>query len=209
MVLRSHRGYDLGALPLAEHLASILAATLHATTVTRLLIDANRSLHHRHLFSEWSRGLPQQAKQQVIDTCWQPHRQRLTDAIEATLAAGEVALHIAVHSFTAELDGVRRDADIGLLYDPQRHRETRFAATWATTLRQLDPTLRVRRNYPYRGVADGLPTALRRRYPDTDYLGFELEVNQVRLAGRRAQTRRIHAVIANSLSQQLRLSLSP
>jgi len=44
-------------------------------------------------------------------------------------------------------------------------------------LAALDPTLRLRRNAPYRGVSDGLPTTLRRRFGNR-YLGMELEVNQ-------------------------------
>jgi hypothetical protein len=38
--------------------------------------------------------------------------------------------------------------------------------------------LRVRRNYPYAGKADGLTAYLRRLFPGAAYLGVELEVNQ-------------------------------
>ena len=41
---------------------------------------------------------------------------------------------------------------------------------------------RVRRNYPYRGAADGLTTALRRLFKPKDYLGLEIEINQALLA---------------------------
>ena len=62
---------------------------------------------------------------------------------------------------------------------------------WAELLRKRDPALRVRRNYPYRGAADGLPTWLRRRFPARVYLGVELEANQAYLAGpRRAELAR-------------------
>ena len=36
----------------------------------------------------------------------------------------------------------------------------------------------MRRNYPYRGRADGLPTWLRRKFPDRAYVGVEFELNQ-------------------------------
>jgi hypothetical protein len=38
--------------------------------------------------------------------------------------------------------------------------------------------LRVRFNYPYRGVADGLSTWLRHRHREGRYVGVELEFNQ-------------------------------
>lgn len=41
--------------------------------------------------------------------------------------------------------------------------------------------LRIRRNYPYRGNADGFITALRRTYDACNYLGFEVEINQALL----------------------------
>ena len=58
-MLKSHRGWDPGSLTLAARLAETLGAPFHAQTVTRLLIDANRSLHHRGLFSEFTRTLPE------------------------------------------------------------------------------------------------------------------------------------------------------
>ena len=40
------------------------------------------------------------------------------------------------------------------------------------------PEFALRRNSPYRGTADGLTTALRRRYPANRYIGIEVEMNQ-------------------------------
>lgn len=87
-------------------------------------------------------------------------------------------MHVAVHSFTPELDGEVRNAEIGLLYDSRRKQEAELCRRWAANLRRLDPGLRVRFNYPYSGAADGLTTALRQRHPETRYLGIELEINQ-------------------------------
>jgi predicted N-formylglutamate amidohydrolase len=84
-------------------------------------------------------------------------------------------IHIAVHSFTPVLDDVVRDADIGILYDPARTSERTLAMAWK---RMFDPALRVRCNVPYRGASDGLATALRKRWPASRYMGFELEINQ-------------------------------
>ena len=43
-LLDSHLGYDLGALNLARALAKAFAAPLVASTVSRLLVDLNRSI---------------------------------------------------------------------------------------------------------------------------------------------------------------------
>jgi predicted N-formylglutamate amidohydrolase len=76
------------------------------------------------------------------------------------------------------LDGKVRQADVGLLYDPRRERERALAARWKAAILERRPGLGVRFNYPYAGRADGLTTALRRRFPDERYAGIELEVNQ-------------------------------
>jgi predicted N-formylglutamate amidohydrolase len=108
--------------------------------------------------------------------------------------------HVAVHSFTPVLDGVVRTADIGLLYDPRRPRELVTARAWRAALRDTVPALRVRSNYPYRGVSDGLTRALRRRLGDRDYVGIELEVNQ-RLFVDRRRIAAVRAALIASLAR--------
>ena len=71
-----------------------------------------------------------------------------------------------------------RSADIGLLYDPGRAGEVAFASAWLEALKAADPSLRLRRNYPYLGKSDGVTMSLRRKHPPDRYLGIELEVNQ-------------------------------
>jgi predicted N-formylglutamate amidohydrolase len=91
-------------------------------------------------------------------------------------------VHLAVHSFTPVWDGVPRPVDIGLLYDPGRASERALAQALERALRARLPALRVRRNQPYRGVSDGLPTALRRTRSPAAYAGLELEVSQALVA---------------------------
>ena len=49
--MHSHRGYDKGALKLGQELADMLQAAFFAATVSRLLIDLNRSIGHPKLYS--------------------------------------------------------------------------------------------------------------------------------------------------------------
>lgn len=175
-VLQSHRGWDKGAAQLAERLGETFGVTPHVQTMSRLVIDSNRSIGHRALFSEFTRGLPLQERERLMDRHYAPHRLAVESAIDAALAEGPV-LHVAVHSFTPVLGGVVRDADVGLLYDPKRKAERAVVEPWKRALVQALPGMRVRLNYPYKGVSDGLTTALRRKF-GARYAGIELELNQ-------------------------------
>jgi hypothetical protein len=103
------------------------------------------------------------------------------------------------------LDGIVRNADIGLLYDPRRRGEREWCHAWSRALRAADPALRVRSNYPYRGISDGLTTSLRREFSGSSYMGIELEVNQALAASPdRAVRARVTRAIVKSLGQLLR-----
>jgi predicted N-formylglutamate amidohydrolase len=177
-LLATHRGYDAGALPMARYLARRLAAPLVGATVSRLLVDLNRSIGHPQLFSERTRSAAPGVRARIIAVHYLPYRRRVEDLVAGYMAAGCRVLHISSHSFTPELHGQRRTADIGLLYDPVRRGEARLCARWKAALGSRAPGLRVRRNYPYRGSGVGLAAHLRRRWPAARYLGIELEINQ-------------------------------
>ncbi|MEO8298217.1 MAG: N-formylglutamate amidohydrolase [Burkholderiales bacterium] len=176
-LLGSHRGWDPGALPLARQLARAFAAPLFAATTTRLLIDLNRSIGHRELYSELTRGLPRAERQAIAERHYRPHRDAVEGEIAHRIHTGQRVIHIASHSFTAVLHGVVR-ADVAWLYDPQRAGELALARRWQAALAQRAPGLSLRRNHPYQGRSDGLTTLLRKRFDAQAYVGIELEVNQ-------------------------------
>jgi predicted N-formylglutamate amidohydrolase len=176
-VLASHRGFDLGALETARVLARAVSAPLLAATTSRLLVDLNRSVGHPRLFSAATKGLPRAAREAILAAHYHPHRVAVARLVAEGLAAGKTVLHIASHSFTPRFGGVTRHCDVGFLYDPGRTAEKAFCTRWMRELACLDKALILRRNFPYRGVADGLAPALRRRFGE-GYLGVELEVNQ-------------------------------
>ena len=185
-VLRTHRGYDIGAARMAEIVASALHASLFVAGVSRLLVDLNRSPHHPRRFSELTRGLPAAEKARIVRGYYEPHRGAVEGAVAAGIARGRPILHLGVHSFTPVLDGVVRRADIGLLYDPESRAERDLCSAWQGALARTAPSLVVRRNYPYRGVSDGFTTAVRRLHRAPAYAGVEIEVNQARLGSRSA-----------------------
>jgi len=198
--LQSHRGWDPGALELAEHFAARYHAPLFASTVTRLLVELNRSLHHRRLFSEFMRSLTAAEKEDILAAYYLPHRQAVEEHIARERDRGRCVVHIGVHTFTPVLDGEVRQADIGLLYDPKRPAERAWCDAWQSRLAETAPALRVRRNYPYLGTADGFTTYLRTRFADRDYAGIELEVNQRFPLQAKAAWRKLQAALVTSLS---------
>lgn len=180
-LLASHRGWDPGALDAARVWAEYFPASLFAAQVSRLVCDANRNERNPAVWSACTRPLPRSAREALLNLWHRPHRQAVRAEIERLLAGGNRVLHLAAHSFTPVFNGRVRPLDLGLLYDPARPGERALAPAWQRELRQASPALRVRRNAPYRGVSDGLPTALRRLYPADRYAGFEIEFNQALL----------------------------
>lgn len=188
--LHSHRGYDEGALDLAFYLKEALSLKsedcLHAGTISRLLIDLNRSEKHRSLFSEFTEHLPFEEKSRLIREFHRPYRSAIIDALRKRMDAENTVIHLSVHSFTPVLNGKVRRPDIALLYDPRRQSEKAFADLWIDTFKQESEKRRLflhtGRNNPYRGTADGCTTAMRRLFPEERYIGIEIEVNQRLLA---------------------------
>ncbi len=201
-VLTSHRGWDPGSLSVAKSLERRLAAPLMALTVTRLLVEVNRSPGHRRLFSEFTRTLDDETKQEILQEYYFPYRNRVQTWISRRVEQGCSVVHVSSHSFTPQWNGRTRTADIGLLYDPRRQPEKQFCRQWIEALRHVSSELRVRCNYPYLGKADGLTTHLRRHFPPRRYLGIELEVNQA-LVNRSSTFRRIQHDLAESLAATL------
>ena len=182
-LLRSHRGFDAGALRLAREAARRFKAPLEAATVTRLLVDLNRSLTNRNVWSAQTRGLSVSRRQRIAQQYYTPYRDRVDACVRQAVASGHRVVHVSVHSFTPSLNGQPRVADIGLLYDPGRPGETALAARWQRALRDDIPSLRVRRNYPYAGKNDGLTSSLRTQFSGDDYVGIEIELNQALTRG--------------------------
>jgi predicted N-formylglutamate amidohydrolase len=177
-LLRTHRGFDRGALLMAGELAAAFRAPLVSATVTRLLVDLNRSVGHPRLHGERVRALPPAAREAILAAHYRPYRSQVEALAARAIARGRRVVHIASHSFTPELDGKLRSADVGLLYDPGRAGEVRLCAHWKAAFARADPQLRVRRNYPYAGKDDGLLPHLRSRFAPAAYVGIEIELNQ-------------------------------
>ena len=175
-ILEFHRGYDPGALDLFNELKDLADFSFFQET-GRLLIEVNRSKGHSNLFSEFTKNLSETSKTRLLDEYYFPYRNSVEKQISSLIGKGEKLLHFSVHTFTPNLNEEIRNTDIGLLYDPTRSAEKEFCINFKRNLKDQNPELKIRFNYPYLGKADGFTTYLRKKFPE-NYMGIELEVNQ-------------------------------
>jgi predicted N-formylglutamate amidohydrolase len=205
-LLNSHRGYDPGSLELARACARRLQAPLHFATVTRLLVELNRSHGHRALFSAVTKSLPRAERETLIKDYYLPYRQSVEADIARAIDAGRRAVHFSMHTFTPQLDGQVRKVDVGLLYDPRRPGEAAICASIRQSLVSQRPDLLVRMNYPYHGKADGFTTALRKKWTADLYVGIEIEVNHKWALGERRSWRRLVRDVSLAIESTVRKS---
>ena len=197
-VLNTHRGWDPGALTIASAIKKHLKVPLIYSEVSRLLIDLNRSLGNKGSFSEFSNILSDADKSKVIATHYKPYRNKVEQTISKAISANTKVLHFSMHSFTPIFRGETRNCEIGLLYDPKRQTESKISRFIKAELKISHPKLRVRLNYPYKGISDGFTPCLRKQNLDRDYSGIEIEFNHGYFKGEKL------APIANTIGQILK-----
>lgn len=202
--LAGHRGWDIGALGVAQRLACVTSYPLVACTFTRLLVEPNRSPDSGNLFSRYTRDLGQGDKEAIVREYYERHRQSVERLIADAVAAGRRVLHVGVHSCTDELDGRVRELEVSLLFDPLRPSEAGVCQAWNTELALLEPVWRLPFNEPYKGTDDGLTTWLRGKFDPQMYAGVEVEVRQGLIAGMNARRR-----VGDALAVSLQAVLSP
>lgn len=192
-VCASHVGWDPGAEPLARALAAGLQAPLHLGRWSRLWVDLNRREEAPEVIPTDSfgvvvpgnRGLPPEERERRLASEHRPYRAAVRAACARALERARACLHLSCHSFTPELNGRRREVEVGILFDPARPFEAALADALIDALRAAGWDARA--NEPYLGVDDGLTTWLRPQLPQERYAGIEVELSQG--LDRRAQAR--------------------
>ncbi len=111
-----------------------------------------------------------------VNRYYNPYREAVLRDIQAVIESHGTCLHLSIHTFVQRHAGALRRADLGILYDPGRKLEREFAGRLTDSFRQGGYV--TRRNYPYRGTADGFTTHCRGLFPSRAYLGIEIEANQ-------------------------------
>nr|WP_319398352.1 N-formylglutamate amidohydrolase [uncultured Carboxylicivirga sp.] len=198
-LLQTHRGYDLGAFDLYKELKKSDVSYYQSATTSRLLIDVNRSLYRRTLFSEFTKSLEPSVKNEILEEYYYGFRRPFEEKIYQFWNQNHTVLHLSVHSFTPEVNDEIRQTDFGILYHPGRSQEKQFAKIWKQELGKLLPEFRVRFNYPYQGKPDGHVRYFRDR-EEEKYLGLEFEMNQ-----KYAENSQVHKKIAKAFGSSVEI----
>lgn len=177
-ILTTHKGYDFGALKLAEEIFKKAGDYFYYSQASRLLVDLNRSITNKNLFSGFTKKLSRKEKDELLKKHYFPFRNKVENQIRELIKQKNIIIHISVHSFTPVLNNKVRNADIGLLFDPKRKKEKDFAVLFRNEFSLLEANLKIRFNYPYLGISDGLTSYLRKKFNGKEYIGIELEINQ-------------------------------
>ena len=148
---KEHIAWDIGALALAESLSQALNATLICANYSRLLIDLNRPLEapdsipvRSEIYEVLGNQQLDEKTRQYRQAClFEPFHRKLSELIDARLAAGREVRVVGVHSFTPVYCGQPRTLEVGILFD---HAHA-YAQTLIHGLAAHD--LRVAGNQPY------------------------------------------------------------
>lgn len=194
-LLKTHRGLDIGAIDVYQALVQSLTCEHQAASWSRLLVDLNRTPRQKTLFSPFILALSKSERAYILKTYYESYAEGIRDRLDR-LKQYDRIIHLAIHSFTPELNGIVRQADIGILYDSRYALDQHYAETWQHAFQRVAPHLRVRRNYPYHGRSPGLLPRVRKwcgNHPE--YAGLELEVNQALLQDSASRDAVIQAVV--------------
>ncbi len=187
-VLNTHRAYDIGAAQVFRKLVKFAKPEFYCEgKYSRLFVDLNRTITNKSAFSEYYEQLDKATASKVkaqATVYWSEYRAAIEKFVDSALMPKTRAaksepeiVHLGIHSFTPELNGKVRNADIGILYDPSRPKECELAKVIKAEIKRLHPEMKVRFNYPYKGTSDGLTTTLRKKFGPR-YAGLEIEINQ-------------------------------
>lgn len=121
----AHIAWDPGALQIARHLSRVLDAPLVFGTVSRLILDCNRSPDAPDLIPTLSEttpipgnvGLPEAERLARIAAIHQPFHNAVEGIVGRRIAEKRPTALIAIHSFTRIYRGVVRPWEASLIFD--------------------------------------------------------------------------------------------
>lgn len=148
-----HIAWDPGAYAVALALSERLDAPLVASTVSRLVIDCNRTHAAPDLIPTISErteipgnhGVGDNERAERIGAYHEPFHGTLDGLIEGRRLAGKETVFVTIHSFTPVYKDIPRPWPIGLIHG----RDEGFTAALRDALAADDPTLDVGWNQPY------------------------------------------------------------
>jgi predicted N-formylglutamate amidohydrolase len=147
-----HIAWDIGIAGVTERLSETLDATAVLQAYSRLVIDCNRQPGLDSSIPTISEltaipgneGLSPAEREARRREIFMPYHEQIAELIEKRAAAGQGTVLVAMHSFTPVFKGVRRQVEIGVLYN----RDTRLPHILLELLR-AEGDLAVGDNEPY------------------------------------------------------------
>ena len=150
--LQRHIGWDIGTEDIGKYIGKELNMPVILASYSRLVVDLNREPHHSECMPEVSDrtniaaniGLSKKAKDQRLKEIFWPYQKQIEKQINRLLKTG-CPLLIAIHSFTPQLNDVKRPWHISVLWNKQEKIAKRLIAE----IRKREPSLLVGSNEPY------------------------------------------------------------
>jgi predicted N-formylglutamate amidohydrolase len=152
--LSRHIAWDIGAAEVTKHLAAGLDAPAYFSGYSRLVIDCNRPLTSPTSIPSVSDNTQVPANQAVSPqeaaaraaACYWPYHRKISGALDRLIAAGEIPIFVAMHSFTPRMsDGAARPWQIGLLFEHDRRLVAPLKAAFSAQV----PGICIGENEPY------------------------------------------------------------
>jgi hypothetical protein len=165
-IVTSTKGWDPGALNLAQGFSMKFRTPLIHGDVTRLLIDLNEGGDER--WSSISKTLPEATRNKLVDRMERPYRGALQARISEDLLRNDAVVHVMVHTEEGEQSA--------LLIETTRAAgiADEFASKWQSRLLADGVDVRVARNV----AGGGLAETLNELYPADRYALLRLKVPQ-------------------------------
>jgi len=178
-VLSSHMGYDRGAQVLAKGLAKKCHGELFEFNITRLLIDANRSLNAKTLHSKYTKNLNKEEREFLVGK-YLEYRETVGKSLKKSLEKNQKTFVFSIHTFTPRYKGQIRKTDIGILFRPKIKKENQLATELKALLQDnCKKKWNIHLNRPYRGHTDCFLNDLSDKYISHPRVtGLFLEANQ-------------------------------
>jgi len=148
-----HIAWDPGALAVSLQLTDLLDAPLVHSTVSRLVIDCNRTLGAPDLIAPVSelteipgnRGIGDNERARRLADFHAPFHAMIEALLDRRASEGRETILVAMHSFTPVYKGVSRPWPIGVIHGV----DTSFTRHFFEALKTGEPGLNVGWNEPY------------------------------------------------------------
>ncbi len=200
-ILKSHRGWDQGALEVSLHLKKILKADLFTFPYSRLYVDANRTPDFKAL-SPLSRELDGDKKNQLIKIS-QNYRKTVLKKVESIIKKKQNLLVFSIHSFVPIFKSKKRKTDLGLLFRNSNPKEVSLATSLKKKFHNNNLNWAVHFNLPYRGHTDCfLNDILDQHLKNPRVNGLFIEINQKHLQTKN-QIYKSSELISNTIKEIL------